>query len=119
VIAFAAYDPTLKGGYRTSVNVLSAGGRDTRTVAQWEQDLVTQAKRLTTGTIVHSVVTEPGGTAVYLEYHVPSGKKTVAVQQYVFDAGTKSYFVTFATLAGLEKGYSATFAAAARSFRLA
>jgi hypothetical protein len=118
VISFAAYDPALKGGYRTSVSVLAAGGRDTRTVAQWEQDLVAQAKRLTTGTIVHAVVTEPGGTAVYLEYHVPSGKKTIAVQQYVFDAGAKSYIVTFETLAGLEKGYSATFAAAARSFRL-
>ena len=98
--------------------MLSAGGRDTRTVAEWEQDLVTQAKRLTSGTIVSNVVTEPGGTAVYLEYHVASGKKNIAVQQYVFDAGTKSYIVTFTTLAGLEKGYSTTFTAAARSFRL-
>jgi hypothetical protein len=109
-------------GYATKLAVGRNSGRGTLTVGQWKNLLVQEARaKGAVGTIQSAIVSEPGGTAVYIAFEAKNQQgskgRLSTVVEYNFDAGAVSYRLLYETLTSLEPQYRATFTKIAQSFR--
>jgi hypothetical protein len=109
-----------RDGIHAVVDVLQASGRSGRTMAQWQQDLVAQAKPLASGGVSSKLLSEPAGQVVALAYDSTKIVKghTVRAWQYAYDAGAQSYLLTFVATPASAPAYLKAIAAAAASFSL-
>jgi hypothetical protein len=109
-------------GYVTELGVGQNRARGSLTLDQWKNVLVEEARlKGAVGTIRSAILTEPGGTAVYVAFEAKNQKgakgRLSTVVEYNFDAGAVSYRLLYETLASLEPQYRATFTKIAQSFR--
>lgn len=110
------------GGYVTKLGVGQNPGRGNLTLTQWKDVLVAEARaKGAVGTIQSAILSEPGGTAVYVAFEAKNQQgakgRPSTVVEYNFDAGAASYRLLYETLTSLEPQYRATFTRIARSFR--
>jgi len=109
-------------GYVTKLGVGQNRGRGTLTLGRWKDALVAEARiKGAVGTIQSAIVSEPGGTAVYVAFEAKNQQgakgRLSTIVEYNFDAGAVSYRLLYDTLTSLEPHYRATFTKIARSFR--
>ena len=94
----------------TNVVEVTASGRGSRTMAQWETDLKLELAASAGVAPTTSLVTLPAGKAVKLTAtHAANGVKLVQVQ-YVVDGGSTAYTFTFTTTAARYAADAPTFA---------
>jgi hypothetical protein len=102
----------------TNVVEISASGRGTRTVTQWENDLALESASAAHTTPSTALVTFAAGKAVKLTLsRVVGGKKIVQVQ-YIVDGGPTAYGFTFTTTAARFAADAPTFAKMMASLKL-
>jgi hypothetical protein len=113
LISFAYWDRVT----RTNVNVVRGSGRAGRTFAAWKNDLSKEIAS-TGATVSASVVTLPAGRAVRLTFSQKVNGVLVDGVQYVLDAGSVAYTVTFVASASKYASALPTFGKMISSFTL-
>jgi hypothetical protein len=125
LIEFFAFDPDVRRGFATNVNVVRFPVDGTPSFAEWSERVVAETERLPTrvGGVEHSRESLPAGEALRIEYEnefrTNAGENRVATRQYVFVVDERGYVLTFSTLPEQAETYAAVFRAAAESFRIA
>lgn len=124
LIKFFAFDPNVKSGFATNVNVIVNDVRDAPSFEDWSRLVIEEAEKVPTrvSAVKHSREDLPAGDALRLEYRNEfrsgSARKTVTTSQYVLVSEPRAYIVTFSTLPDEEEAYAAAFRAAAESLRI-
>jgi hypothetical protein len=106
VATFVYADPRT----RTNIVAIGASGRGTRTLAQWENDLKTELAGATGVTPNASLVTLPAGPAVRLSLIRTVNGTSMAQLEYVVDAGSIAYTITFTSTTARYRSDLPTFA---------
>jgi hypothetical protein len=102
----------------TNVVEVSASGRGTRTLTQWEADLKAELGSAAGAAPSAALVTLPAGNAVRLTVtHVVKGVKLVQIQ-YIVDGGATAYGFTFTSAAARYAADAPTFAKMIASLKL-
>lgn len=116
---FLAFDPTLRSGFATNVNVVAVPIPNV-TFAQYRAALVGEIRSLADSPVDNRVVTVGGVRALRLGYRLRitvGGTVTVQTLQYAFQRPGRSVVVTYTTLPSLKARYAPTFARSAASIR--
>lgn len=116
---FLAFDPTLRSGFATNVNVVAVAIPSV-SFAQYRTALVAEIRSIAGSTPKSSVVTIGGQQALRLDYRLRltvSTPITVQTLQYAFHRPGRSVVVTYTTLPALKSRYAVTFARSAASIR--
>lgn len=116
---FLAFDPALRSGFATNVNVVAVAIPSV-TFAQYRTALVAEIRSIAGSTPKSSVVTIGGQQALRLDYKLRltvSTPITVQTLQYAFQRPGRSLVVTYTTLPSLKSRYAPTFARSAASIR--
>jgi hypothetical protein len=117
---FLAFDPALRSGFATNVNVVSVAIPNV-TFAQYRAALVGEIRSIVGSEPVAARTVKVGGRrALRLDYRLRiTAGTTVTVQtlQYAFQRPGKSVVVTYTTLPSLKSRYASTFARSAASIR--
>jgi hypothetical protein len=116
---FLAFDPGVRGGFATNVNVVSVPVPDV-TFAQYRAALVGEIRSIVGSPPKTSVVTIGGRRALRLDYRLSltaGSTTTVQTLQYAFQRPGRSVVVTYTTLPSLKSRYARTFARSAASIR--
>ncbi len=107
-------------GTSVELEVSTAEGRGHKSWSDWAKEQVAAAKPYSTPGTVHArVVTEPGGKALLVTSRTQNVKngRLLSSATYLFDAGSKSYFLDFTSNTANFPRYSAAISRAAASFR--
>ncbi len=118
---FLAFDPALRGGFATNVNIVAVAIPNV-TFAQYRQALVAEIRSISGSTPKNTVVTVGGKRALRLDYRLRltlGGSLTVQTLQYAFQRPGRSVVVTYTTTPSLKSRYAGTFARSAASIRFA
>jgi hypothetical protein len=124
-VKFVAADPDVRGGFATNVNVVVSTTPSGMSHEVYQRALVAQLQALSSvkGRVASATVTLPAGRVVRLRYNlqlVVQGRSlTTETLQYAFLRSGRSIVVTYTTTPANAAGYSRTFAASARSIRVA
>ena len=102
---------------RTNVVEVSASGRGTRTMTQWEADLKAEAASAHLAPAA-ALVTLAAGRAVRLTVSRVVGGKSIVQVEYIVDGGTTAYGFTFTTTAARYAADAPTFAKMIDSLKL-
>lgn len=116
---FLAFDPTLRSGFATNVNVVAVAIPSV-SFEQYRTALVAEIRSIAGSTPKSSVVTIGGQRALRLDYRLRltvSAPLTVQTLQYAFQRTGRSVVVTYTTLPSLKSRYATTFARSAASIR--
>jgi hypothetical protein len=122
VLKFVAFDPVVRQGFATNVNVVSAPFPGAATFAAFRQAMLAQLRSLKpSGGIDDSVVRIDGQRAVRVTFRfkLRAGARTFTVQtlQYAFLRGGKSVVFTYTTTPRDAGRYAGPFQASAASIR--
>jgi hypothetical protein len=117
---FIAFDPNVRSGFATNVNVVVVTVPAGVTFDQYQELLVAGLRRIVPGRIEQTAATIDGVRASRLSYRLRlTLGRTVTVQtlQYAFLRPGRGVVVTYTTLPGLKSSYAATFRRSAASIR--
>jgi hypothetical protein len=117
---FLAFDPALRGGFATNVNVVAVPVPNV-TFAQYRAALVGEIRSIVGSEPIDArTVTVGGRRALRLAYRlrITAGTRTtVQTLQYAFQRPGRSVVVTYTTLPSLKSRYASTFTRSAASIR--
>lgn len=116
---FLAFDPALRSGFATNVNVVAVAIPNV-SFAQYRQALVAEIRSITGSTPKNKVVSIGGQAALRLDYRLRltlGNTVTVQTLQYAFQRPGRSVVVTYTTIPSLKSRYASTFARSAASIR--
>jgi hypothetical protein len=120
-LEFIAFDPAVRGGFATNVNVVVVPLAGAPTFAAYRQALLAELRVLVpSGKVEQSVVTVHGAQALRVRYRfrlTVGTPFTVQALQYAFPRNGRSVVVTYTTLPRQASGYAATFRSSAASIR--
>lgn len=118
---FLAFDPALRAGFATNVNVVAVPISNV-TFAQYRAALVGEIGSIVGSEPIDARTVKVGGLrALRLSYRlqITAGTRvTVQTLQYAFQRPGRSIVVTYTTLPALKSRYAGTFARSAASIRL-
>jgi hypothetical protein len=122
LLKFVAFDPVVRQGFATNINVVSAPLPGAMSFSQFRQVMVAQLQSIKPiGGVDDSVVRIGGQRAVRVSfrYKLTAGGRTFTVQtlQYAFLRGGKSVVFTYTTSPRHAARYAAPFKASAASIR--
>ncbi len=116
---FLAFDPALRGGFATNVNVVAVTVPNV-TFAQYRAALVSEIRSISGSTPRSAVVTIAGQRALRLDYRLTLNAGTsITVQtlQYAFLRPGRRVVVTYTTLPSQRSRYAPSFTRSAASIR--
>jgi hypothetical protein len=119
-IRVIATAPKPAAGFLTNVNVVTGTPRGSLSVSVWRALIADQLSRLGLGVSSPRtrLVALPGGRALEIRYAGTFAGHKLRWLAYAFDAGRRSFVVTFTTSATAYGGQAALFRSMARSVRI-
>lgn len=124
-IKFFAFDPDVKNGFATNLNIIVAGGAEGASVDELAEAAVAEIEKLPTVTteIEEDRVDLDAGETVRLrfqqEFQAEGSVVEVATTQYGLVVDGTSYILSFTTLPEQLKAYEDDFGAAMQTFKVA